>query len=157
MSAKSLTPSPPRSYPLDPMNTLSNTISKLEALNLSSSSSSSTSSAPPSSSSILSWSSASSFASLHIHELAMILSQPLLLKPPSAAAQRKENGSPFRLDATGSPRSPPFLLLLLLLYLLYLLPSPCQTTHLLCQRRISGDLCCGLPLRRSPRGAHLRP
>ena len=111
MSAKSLTPSPPRSYPRDPMNTLSSTISKLESLTLSttsasSSSSISTSLPPSSSSSALSWSSASSFASLHIHELAMILSQPLLLsKPPPSAAQRKENGSPFRLDATGSPKS----------------------------------------------------
>ena len=114
---KSFSPSPPRSYPLDPMNTLHNTIHTLEALNLSSTSSSSSSaaslsSAPSSSalpsstsSSSLSWSSASSFASLHIHELAMILSQPLLLsKPPSSlATHRKDSGSPFRLDSSSGP------------------------------------------------------
>ena len=98
VSPKPALPSPPRSYPLEPTTSLSSGIAVLESLSALSPSSS----AASAKASAASWSSASSFASLHIHELAMILSQPLLLSKPAAVTAPPSPGSPLSSSAAAA-------------------------------------------------------
>ena len=97
LSAKSQTPSPPRSYPLS----ASSALSSLPFLD----------NPPPLSATPTlqsSWSSASSFASLHIHELGMILSQPLLLAKPTTSSSSPSSANSSTLPSAGAVKPPTF-------------------------------------------------